>query len=201
MWCWSWHEGRNFCLSYGLWGTLCRTYQQGDCYFCLSDGVCVMLSGTGVLNTRQYGTMELRHWGLYSIINFPGGAQSVYRYLLCVHILIMYCMVQNILWNFAKLHKTLLVLHIYFSRGGRRQFTLIYTCQICHYELNIINYKVEMSLAHDLRKYVDLNSYPFWCWNQNTPGYHGCWWCPGGRLNKKDGLTRYGDSHVKDKTS
>ena len=26
-------------------------------------------------------------------------------------------------------------------------------------------------------------------------------WTPGGRLNKKDGLTRYGDSHVKDKTS
>ena len=26
-------------------------------------------------------------------------------------------------------------------------------------------------------------------------------WQPGGRLNKKDGLTRYGDSHVKDKTS
>ena len=26
-------------------------------------------------------------------------------------------------------------------------------------------------------------------------------WIPGGRLNKKDGLTRYGDSHVKDKTS
>ena len=24
---------------------------------------------------------------------------------------------------------------------------------------------------------------------------------PGDRLNKKDGLTRYGDSHVKDKTS
>ena len=24
---------------------------------------------------------------------------------------------------------------------------------------------------------------------------------PGGRLNKKEGLTRYGDSHVKDKTS
>ena len=24
---------------------------------------------------------------------------------------------------------------------------------------------------------------------------------PGGRLNKKDGLTRYGYSHVKDKTS
>ena len=26
-------------------------------------------------------------------------------------------------------------------------------------------------------------------------------WSSGGRLNKKDGLTRYGDSHVKDKTS
>ena len=26
-------------------------------------------------------------------------------------------------------------------------------------------------------------------------------WCTGGRLNKKDGLTRYGNSHVKDKTS
>ena len=26
-------------------------------------------------------------------------------------------------------------------------------------------------------------------------------WLPGGRLNKKDGLTRYGNSHVKDKTS
>ena len=24
---------------------------------------------------------------------------------------------------------------------------------------------------------------------------------PGGRFNKKDGLTRYGNSHVKDKTS
>ena len=28
-----------------------------------------------------------------------------------------------------------------------------------------------------------------------------CLMTPGGRLNKKDGLTRYGDSHVKDKTS
>ena len=28
-----------------------------------------------------------------------------------------------------------------------------------------------------------------------------CVWRSGGRLNKKDGLTRYGNSHVKDKTS
>ena len=29
----------------------------------------------------------------------------------------------------------------------------------------------------------------------------GCGDTAGGRLNKKDGLTRYGNSHVKDKTS
>ena len=27
------------------------------------------------------------------------------------------------------------------------------------------------------------------------------WFRSGGRLNKKDGLTKYGNSHVKDKTS
>ena len=32
------------------------------------------------------------------------------------------------------------------------------------------------------------------CWHKDDQA-------PGGRLNKKDGLTRYGDSHVKDKTS
>ena len=35
---------------------------------------------------------------------------------------------------------------------------------------------------------------------QEMPTVHGRQQ-PGGRLNKKDGLTRYGDSHVKDKTS
>ena len=34
-------------------------------------------------------------------------------------------------------------------------------------------------------------------WNYN----HANVKIPGGRLNKKDGLTRYGNSHVKDKTS
>ena len=34
--------------------------------------------------------------------------------------------------------------------------------------------------------------YDTWRWNL---------WVPGGRLNKKDGFTRYGNSHVKDKTS
>ena len=51
-----------------------------------------------------------------------------------------------------------------------------------------------------------------WTHTQNDPCIAGAaWgttpWCvlvflvTGGRLNKKDGLTRYGDSHVKDKTS
>ena len=31
--------------------------------------------------------------------------------------------------------------------------------------------------------------------------YYGLMTGSGGRLNKKDGLTRYDDSHVKDKTS
>ena len=33
----------------------------------------------------------------------------------------------------------------------------------------------------------------FWAWSGMK--------LAGGRLNKKDGLTRYGDSHVKDKAS
>ena len=34
-----------------------------------------------------------------------------------------------------------------------------------------------------------------------NPSFALSWTSSGGRLNKKDGLTRYGDSHVKDKTS
>ena len=37
----------------------------------------------------------------------------------------------------------------------------------------------------------DGQTYISWIWSNRA----------GGRLNKKDGLTRYGDSHVKDKTS
>ena len=36
---------------------------------------------------------------------------------------------------------------------------------------------------------------------QNVTNIYWRGWLPGGRLNKKDGLTRYGNSHVKDKTS
>ena len=38
-------------------------------------------------------------------------------------------------------------------------------------------------------------------WPKHAPTWPGLSEDTGGRLNKKDGLTRYGDSHVKDKTS
>ena len=38
-------------------------------------------------------------------------------------------------------------------------------------------------------------------WCHHATSYYLSKCSPGGRLNKKDGLTRYGDSHVKDKTS
>ena len=38
-------------------------------------------------------------------------------------------------------------------------------------------------------------------WKDEPAHYKDTNGLPGGRLNKKDGLTRYGDSHVKDKTS
>ena len=56
--------------------------------------------------------------------------------------------------------------------------------------------------------HFDMHAIVGGCRNSST--YYGnghevfAWYCifqPGGRLNKKDGLTRYGDSHVKDKTS
>ena len=63
------------------------------------------------------------------------------------------------------------------------------------------------SIWVDLSKHLEKN-YIQWTISQ-TPMtvYHGhkkikhIQWKSGGRLNKKDGLTRYGNSHVKDKTS
>ena len=46
-------------------------------------------------------------------------------------------------------------------------------------------------------KVLKIAKYLLWR-NKRRFNYRGG---PGGRLNKKDGLTRYGDSHVKDKTS
>ena len=48
-----------------------------------------------------------------------------------------------------------------------------------------------------MNKYSAKRSSLFFCTGNADPRAQE----PGGRLNKKDGLTRYGDSHVKDKTS
>ena len=48
--------------------------------------------------------------------------------------------------------------------------------------------------------YPDLPSLRFLKKQGKSERFDSCNW-PGGRLNKKDGLTRYGNSHVKDKTS
>ena len=67
--------------------------------------------------------------------------------------------------------------------------------------LNILSYSNELNTRIVARVGDNLNP-------QNTMQnvilhniLHSRAWQPGGRLNKKDGLTRYGDSHVKDKTS
>ena len=53
---------------------------------------------------------------------------------------------------------------------------------------SIINVIIEFKMTHLLFLETPFKAY------QDPMG-------PGGRLNKKDGLTRYGNSHVKDKTS
>ena len=57
------------------------------------------------------------------------------------------------------------------------------TVQINEYDLQAKTYP-NISTRHDGWLYI----------------YNDSLW-PGGRLNKKDSLTRYGNSHVKDKTS
>ena len=58
-----------------------------------------------------------------------------------------------------------------------------------------------MFLAEYGNKIISMNS-KFFLEMQKTPNMVLCRQrLSGGRLNKKDGLIRYGDSHVKDKTS
>ena len=49
-----------------------------------------------------------------------------------------------------------------------------------------------------LKSHTKILTYTF---TESIPGKTFIVEGPGGRLNKKDGLTRYGNSHVKDKTS
>ena len=58
-----------------------------------------------------------------------------------------------------------------------------------HYYSNICEHYPRVPITSDLKGHLFLQSGPSARWRH------------GGRLNKKDGLTRYGNSHVKDKTS
>ena len=49
--------------------------------------------------------------------------------------------------------------------------------------------------------YIERQIYVTCCFNMVISKYGNTLSTAGGRLNKKDGLTRYGNSHVKDKTS
>ena len=53
--------------------------------------------------------------------------------------------------------------------------------------------------ANERWRYIVTSSLIGGTHTQIDPYDHMVW--PGGRLNKKDGLTGYGDPHVKDKTS
>ena len=64
----------------------------------------------------------------------------------------------------------------------------------CFSKGNILNY---LDLAYDNAIYVILYVLTYLIYI----ALYSISLTAGGRLNKKDGLTRYGDSHVKDKTS
>ena len=58
--------------------------------------------------------------------------------------------------------------------------------------------------TNEVQPFIEKNAcfIVFHLWLSNHGRWERCYiWDAGGRLNKKDGLTRYGNSHVKDKTS
>ena len=63
------------------------------------------------------------------------------------------------------------------------------------YRLNKMWFKFQWSFLLMVRLKIGYQCFNSWLFPTRTDDD------PGGRLNKKDGLTRYGDSHVKDKTS
>ena len=77
-----------------------------------------------------------------------------------------------------------------------------------HEILEIILIEMCMNITHSkaTSSRKPLSQLQVYLWHTNAPTIlniigldYGL--SPGGRLNKKDGLTKYGDSHVKDKTS
>ena len=85
----------------------------------------------------------------------------------------------------------------------------VYTCKNMKCRQNILWYQWGIT-AIAFKHMVSLNIYLYiehrmspinFLYRVLKPSKSGVKLTPGGRLNKKDSLTRYGDSHVKDKTS
>ena len=78
-------------------------------------------------------------------------------------------------------------------------FEVQYVYQICTrfcYSLFFCHYSISFYWVHVIYSYKDFSVVAL-----ALEYNHKIATLPGGHLNKKDGLTRYGDSHVKDKTS
>ena len=72
----------------------------------------------------------------------------------------------------------------------------VYVCCV-HVHVYVYAYLYVHAHVHvHVHVHVHLHVYVYVMLQSFSPMYR-----PGGRLNKKDGLTRYGNSHVKDKTS
>ena len=87
----------------------------------------------------------------------------------------------------------------------------MYNWEIGDCDLPMINPLKIFPNYNDKTQFLSFHIYVEYSWNLvelNEIEYSGSSWYRlvswrnhGGRLNKEDGLTRYGDSHVKDKTS
>ena len=73
---------------------------------------------------------------------------------------------------------------------------MLFACIILHHYTPLQGVYIENEVR--LIRYI-FCLYHYYQLGHRFPDFHI--YIPGGRLNKKDGLTRYGNSHVKDKTS
>ena len=132
-------------------------------------------------------------------------------------------------WSWQSACKPTLKIWVNTSRESTRNYkstkTKESTTKICAYfmgyTVHSLPYRWWCKMVNPVAANTEMKMSSFW-WNlhhwlhwklsiRQLPVYpmmkiSSNWWHfhfrePGGRLNKKDGLTRYGNSHVKDKTS